>query len=49
MSILLDAINGTTEKELESLGKTSNKCKEPGAHLVTVEKAFIKQQTNMKH
>jgi hypothetical protein len=42
MSILLDAINGTTEKELESLGKTSNKCREAGAHLVTVEKAFIK-------
>jgi len=42
MSILLDSINGTSDKALETLGKTSNKCRDAGAHLVTVEKAFVK-------
>ena len=41
-SILLNTVNEITEKELETLGKTSNKCRTAGAHLVTVEKAFVK-------
>jgi len=41
-SILINKINETTDKALETLGQASNKCRTAGAHLVTVEKAFVK-------
>ncbi len=41
-SILINKINETTDKALETLGQASNKCRTAGAHLVTIEKAFVK-------
>jgi len=41
-NILLNTVNEISEKELETLGKASAKCKDAGAHLVTIKKVYTK-------